>query len=457
MDFAANASIVATLTWQPASGQTLTTDPPPTSPVSILETGTATEGPGPWNGSGPAPYPKGSASDGLGDPQTVSGDGHGYFSSGAHLSQQDGSSGTITIGPVTLSATCPHTTFVNGSPDWEGSSGVNVSLTVSVDTRYATISLPGTTPDTSGKLHILIGQQCQGTLAVTGFPAGTAITNLQWSAAGNTLQGWTGASGGSTATILGAANPYTWSQSDPTQPGPIWYWSDTGGAKMVTCTVTATPPSGQGSAVSVQGSQTVMLDVPTYTEMDTANPTRIDSSYPAVSGPALWAGGNAAQQNGSQWSDSVTITPNLYTGNGDWTHLQIITVSGTHGSTPVPNNGMTGLDGSFPYNVNGDEYVDNGIAHPEGDSPGINLLDTYNNYTLNYSYSLYVMYVPPGNNSIWVPLTKLTWTWSPNVTQPPTGWENWPTGTAPSGNPMVPGAGTRCITEPTWTTKISEH
>ena len=119
---------------------------------------------------------------------------------------------------------------------------------------------------------------------------------------------------------------------------------------------------------------------------------------------------------------------------------------------------MTGLDGGFPYNSNGDEYVDNGFAHPEGDSPGINLLDTYNNYNLNYSFDLYVMYVPPGNNSIWVPLTKLTWTWKPNVTRPGTGhWSSWPAGTSPGGNPIVPRAGTRCITEPTWTTKISEH
>jgi hypothetical protein len=59
-----NGSITATLTWQPAYGQTMATDPPPTKPVSIKEVAVAQENTGGWHGSGSAPAPAGSAGDG---------------------------------------------------------------------------------------------------------------------------------------------------------------------------------------------------------------------------------------------------------------------------------------------------------------------------------------------------------------------------------------------------------
>ena len=233
--------------------------------------------------------------------------------------------------------------------------------------------------------------------------------------------------------------------------------------KAIKCTATITPAAGQGNPFSVAATQNITLDVPTPNETDFANPTRIDSLYPPITGPALWAGTLAAYQNGSQWNDSVTIPATPYTSTGDWAHLQIISVNGTHSSggtaTPIPNNGVTGLDGAFPYRLDGSYYKDNGtIVKDDGDSPGISLLDAYDNYTLNYSFDLYVMYFPPGATSIPVPLTKLTWTWSPNVNRPASKhWSDWPTGIAPGGNPIVSVAGTRCIDEPTWTTKISAH
>ena len=280
-----------------------------------------------------------------------------------------------------------------------------------------------------------------------------------WSAAGNTLQDWTGVNGGSTAGLVGKANPYTWTQSTPVSDGPKWHWSDTAGAKSVMCTATVTPPTGQGAAFRISTSQNVMLDVPAWSEAETSNPSRIDSTYKPVTGPALWAGMNTPYQNGSQWNDSVASLGTPYTGHGDWAHLQIITVKGTHDSTPVPNNNMVGLDGGFPYRADGTDYIANGIAvKDDGDSPGIALLDAYSNYNLNYYYDLYVMYIAPGDESIWVPLTKLTWTWSPNVSRPGSKhWSDWPVGTPPGGNPVVPKSGTPCIDEPTWTSKVSSH
>ena len=103
-DAMAIGSITPTLTWVPAAGQTLQTDPS-SEPVYILETASAfwstTYAPLPWTGA--------DVSDGLGDP-AVAVDliyGAGQTSSGTHLVRKDGSSGTIKLDPVWMDADTP--------------------------------------------------------------------------------------------------------------------------------------------------------------------------------------------------------------------------------------------------------------------------------------------------------------------------------------------------------------
>lgn len=97
-------TITATLTWVPAAGQDKTSDPPP-SKVHLREAGYAWEA-SLWGGPGSAPSGAGTADDGLGDPVNASG-----TSQGIHLIQRDGSSGTITLDPVTLKAINPVSTW----------------------------------------------------------------------------------------------------------------------------------------------------------------------------------------------------------------------------------------------------------------------------------------------------------------------------------------------------------
>jgi len=120
-----NGNVTATLTWVPAAGKTLQSDPP-SKMVSIEESRSAVESPATWNGQGPAPSPVGSADDGLGDTPVPW--CSGYKSSGTHRVRKDGSSGTITLGPFTLTATNPVSTwwFAPANPyalfpcDWIG-------------------------------------------------------------------------------------------------------------------------------------------------------------------------------------------------------------------------------------------------------------------------------------------------------------------------------------------------
>ena len=122
---------------------TLLSDPP-AKMVSIIEASSASDNPGTWDGGGPAPVGVGSASNGLGDAQVPS--GSGFTCSGSHRVKKDGSSGTITLGPFTLTATCPvsnwaeHVELSGGNPllsyyyyswDWFGGTS-DVSFGVAV-------------------------------------------------------------------------------------------------------------------------------------------------------------------------------------------------------------------------------------------------------------------------------------------------------------------------------------
>ena len=127
--------MTTTLTWIPATGKTTVTDPP-SEPVYIAETGFASEQ-SQWNGMGSAPG-GGSVSDGFGDMPVST--GTSMQAKGIHLIQRDGSSGTIVLPAVTLSAISPTCAFTNhGGPEWINS-WVSAGLTVAADMRGVTIS-----------------------------------------------------------------------------------------------------------------------------------------------------------------------------------------------------------------------------------------------------------------------------------------------------------------------------
>ncbi len=151
-----DGTVTATLTWVPADGYTQVTDPPP-SKVYINEYADAR-----WNAvwdtnnSSPpfnADYTGALADDGLGDPAV---DGE---STGHHLIQKDGSSGTITVScklhahsptSVNLTSGYPGGGYPGGGYpggggaywSWSGGALIVTNFSVSVDTRAVTISCP---------------------------------------------------------------------------------------------------------------------------------------------------------------------------------------------------------------------------------------------------------------------------------------------------------------------------
>lgn len=144
-------TVMATLTWVPATGHALQSDPP-SEPVYIIENASASEAAN-WGGSGSAPTGQGAVDDGLGDTSVVNGTGLNV--SGKHLVAADGSSGTIVLSD-TLSAVAPTSTFTPYPPPGYGggtwnwtSCSCTVGFSVAVDTNSRAVTVSCPTVDTS--------------------------------------------------------------------------------------------------------------------------------------------------------------------------------------------------------------------------------------------------------------------------------------------------------------------
>jgi hypothetical protein len=131
-------------------------------------------------------------------------------------------------------------------------------------------------------------------------------------------------------------------------------------------------------------------------------------------------GTGTGKADGVIWSASVT-NPAPF-GEGQWRFLQMINPFWTDwplGSGPaIPNvHRFWGLDTRDPYDdvlrfngLNG--WLTDGVAHSDGDTPyeGIDAARDAA-ISMNDSFKTYLMYLPPGQNSGWVPIGRDHWSY----------------------------------------------
>ncbi len=434
--------ITATFTWQPAyAGQ------PPPQNVIVYESASASYG------GTILPKPAGTCADGLGDalvPNTS-----GATSSGTHY--------TVIAGAPTITRTVTPSANVNCNG---GYSGASVSYSAAV--YPVTLSLSGTTKDSSHQDNILIGQGCTGTLS-----AGPAtLSGYHWDPGGDTFDKFVVApdlSNGHVVLLYGD----TWAQ-----PNPLWHYSkDTDGSTTtVRCSATA---SINGTAIgTVQGQRDVQVWAPYYMFKNMAGPVSVDN----IDGPlSLYAGGPHTGNPGSGTWDPPGMkdggrvgTPDLFkaAGPGIWQFVQLASpgrwyYQTSSGETTVDSfmyNGMQGLDNWYPYPSDPGDYTapypaDSTNLSPGvtavptywiEDSPGEPLQDKYSRVRIDESFDDYMMYEPPtaGLGSEWVPLHLFQWKWQADITETGLGW-------ASGWLPGIPGyvsdlSSTRCTTHPFW-------
>ncbi len=134
---------------------------------------------------------------------------------------------------------------------------------------------------------------------------------------------------------------------------------------------------------------------------------------------------------------STISTPSAYvhsgsgaSAKGGWHYVQLISlgrtrvVSGTTQTLRV--GGQTdGLDTCYPYEPAGvtPNVWDADTTERRADDGPAESLDTIaSSYTINEHFNVYVMYMPPGSDSKFVPLRKYPWSWGGTATYASSVW-----------------------------------
>jgi hypothetical protein len=230
---------------------------------------------------------------------------------------------------------------------------------------------------------VVVGQQIN--LSVQILPSGTSTTKTQWTIPGTTVGGYTIAAQSASATV----SP----MPDLTATSITYYWVDGGDGRQVTF-------SFKVGRKSFSATTTFNVKRPTSSFSSTSTgAVTIDSS---CGGVLMLRYGCASGQNpvlGVSFSRQVT-DPNGFPGDDEF--AQVVTSTTRHrwnGGTQLNLSGSNVLDGSFPY-------------PGSSDSPAQQFFPGDTQVSVDDSFTMWVIFKPSLQNSIWVPLKSISWSWS---------------------------------------------
>ena len=207
--------------------------------------------------------------------------------------------------------------------------------------------------------------------------------------------------------------------------------------------------------------------VPQISESPTVARVQINNHGPTGYGSnyALYVGGNSSQPYGIIFTTQVK-TPDLFASqsSGLWNMVQgvapnIWETPYQQPEMPDASNGKSYLDTRYPfYPTSSSQFpqgvpANNQIAQPY-DGPGIpNLSNTITRYRVVENFQTYVMYLPPGSDTQWVPVWLVEWDWTADDTIP-TFWSNW--NNANDAGTVKITSNHKTLIFPVWTAVITE-
>lgn|GEM_PF-2107855 len=298
------------------------------------------------------------------------------------------------------------------------------------------LTLTGTTPDTSGNQNILIGQKCGAYVNWQDpLPSGWSAS-YQWTVNGATFSSFYVSSNQSQGYPVLVPAP-TWQSANPT-----WYWRNNGQnwgkaqAENISVVVTLTDPLGSthgftlSQPVQLWAPTAAMVNPVTETSVYTVNgigwPTGLYSDPAGASSDEkgfgisydVWAlDPDAPLFNPSSFgttrygTTSVVQVTNFYTNGGGFNGV-------------ATTNGEFWLDGQYPYGDTGSssplDYSGGALTFTDGPYTTIASGAT-GPFEANCSFQDTILYTPPGNNSIPVPIWEVDWQWNAEISQAENG------------------------------------
>ena len=370
-------------------------------------------------------------------------------SQGVHYSAQTSSQG----GSIILN--CSPSANVNN----DGASQAGVAYEASI--VPVTINLAGTTV-VNNQQEILPGQMCSASLSL---PAGFICTHCTWSVSGTIHKQWlvtvTQNPPDSNSQLIDVPAA-AWQWQNPNTPptavtptSPSWYWDETEKETPETVSCNAAILAPDGTMLQTTVTQYVDQKIPVNQDLEgTLGVEAVTNSFWTT--PKKWvlcmenSNFPGLEKAGIVFQIQAGMPPPFAAGQIEMIQMLGVTITETAAAPPSQTTTLIsgyGVDTWYPYY----EAIADGIEHLNNDSPYTPLYDQYNEYFLSEDFVDYLMFLPPGAGSQWVPLRLMKWGWSdpPIVTMPKGGWENWPAGASPGQPYYVPQVLTNGY--PSWT------
>jgi hypothetical protein len=237
---------------------------------------------------------------------------------------------------------------------------------------------------TSGN-SIIVGQQVN--LTATVDTPGIATSNFTWSVSGYAMSNYVFGSSFSSAQALPLVQ---------TNNATISYYWVSGGQQNVTCSVLL----NNGSIATSQAGFTVQRpqqQIGTGTGTVTANSGSLAFVGPGIT--FLRVGDSNIYGGSNYWEQVIVSSSRWRKQNG-----------GTCFGLSVTNN----LDTEHPYSSN---------PNITDDSPSITFFTNYLEVAAADNFCMWLMYTPPGTNSVPVPLRAVRWNWSGDAIQTNGVWQ----------------------------------
>ena len=147
-------------------------------------------------------------------------------------------------------------------------------------------------------------------------------------------------------------------------------------------------------------------------------------------GADMQNGSGVTQIEGCIWGGRVT-TPAAFTsaGPGEWNFTQTVTphcVIQSPGTTHNWSyNGQSGLDARFPAFPTSGFYAADGALQVAGDTPDQGFRVPFTHVEAHDTLVTYMLLLPPGDGSAFVPLRRLSWFWKGQVSADPSTSNGW--------------------------------
>ena len=405
--------ITATFTYHPGSmssggygggygGSTVSlADDPPPSAVVIAETCTAS-----WGGS--ERITAGSADNTLGFAEVAYGGNSQSSGTRYKIQEGPGTSFTVKCSPQAKVAG----TGVVGPPDVYGSGNAFVKYKATASALEVILN-GGIGPKDNKKF--LIGQHVGATVSTGGLTA----NSYNWSiGGGEPFKNWTASQTQGHFTALGAETNSTlgfyFKKPEPVAPA------------IVSCATHLVVPSGSlpVAGLNATPSRECTVTHPDFTMEVRMGDVHMFGTSPNGLGLKLGGLSNSTYNGevGIVYNSTVTTPPEFTaSGIGGWNFVQLIT-PGRHEviygiAEGMIKNGLLCLDNWYPYapaSAVTQPFPANG-NHFEGvDAPQNSLVsnpDQDDSVDFKDEFGVWLMYIPPGADSCYVPLRKIWWFW----------------------------------------------